>query len=321
MKETMKKVLSLMMAMVICICSASFVFAASGSGATQQPGDIEIDIGGGGLTAGTQSNPLVVTADTTFKVNAGKTYYIVVNDNDGMTLTITGATGFTVNQTADTQGVYAGKVNGEEVVYAVANTTGVTQTYSVKLEMQFAVAFSTPAGVSDIQDMTSGVEGITLPSADAPKGYTFVGWATQAVEDAVAEPQTYAAGSVYVATEDVTLIAAYSYTVPGLNKTYYTTEKFCDHQWDDGVAGEDKVTYTCGTCGSTKVKILGIPGDCNGDMQVDNEDVIYLLWHTLFPETYPMEAYADFARDGQVNNEDVIYLLWHTLFPESYPLA
>lgn len=61
-------------------------------------------------------------------------------------------------------------------------------------------------------------------------------------------------------------------------------------------------------------------GDLNKDNEITNEDVIYLLWHTLFPETYPVDSQADFTGDGQVTNEDVIYLLWHTLFPESYPL-
>lgn len=53
---------------------------------------------------------------------------------------------------------------------------------------------------------------------------------------------------------------------------------------------------------------------------VTNSDVIYLLWHTLFPENYPIDQRADFNADGFVDNSDVIYLLWHSLFPESYPI-
>ena len=63
-----------------------------------------------------------------------------------------------------------------------------------------------------------------------------------------------------------------------------------------------------------------IPGDLNGDDNVNNEDVAYLLWYTLFPEDYPIDADVDFTGDGNINNEDVAYLLWHTLFPEDYPL-
>ena len=53
---------------------------------------------------------------------------------------------------------------------------------------------------------------------------------------------------------------------------------------------------------------------------VNDDDVIYLLWHTLFPDVYPLEADADFNRDSMVNDDDVVYLLWYTLFPDQYPL-
>ena len=53
---------------------------------------------------------------------------------------------------------------------------------------------------------------------------------------------------------------------------------------------------------------------------VTNADVIYLLWHTLFPENYPIDQKADFNEDSFVDNNDVIYLLWHSLFPENYPI-
>ena len=62
------------------------------------------------------------------------------------------------------------------------------------------------------------------------------------------------------------------------------------------------------------------PGDLDGVEGVDNRDVEYLLWYTLFPEDYPLPQAADFDSDGCVDNKDVEYLLWHTLFPEDYPL-
>lgn len=61
-------------------------------------------------------------------------------------------------------------------------------------------------------------------------------------------------------------------------------------------------------------------GDYTGDMKVDNNDVIYLLWHTLFPADFPVATTADLNADGIVDNNDVITLLWHTLFPDSFPL-
>lgn len=58
--------------------------------------------------------------------------------------------------------------------------------------------------------------------------------------------------------------------------------------------------------------------DCNGS--VDNRDVEYLLWHTLFPEDYPLPSTGEMDGIPGVDNRDVEYLLWHTLFPEDYPL-
>ena len=67
-------------------------------------------------------------------------------------------------------------------------------------------------------------------------------------------------------------------------------------------------------------KLTFTPGDLNGDGNVNDEDVILLLWHTLLSDMYPIQGDADFNADGNVNDEDVIYLLWHTLLPEYYPL-
>lgn len=61
-------------------------------------------------------------------------------------------------------------------------------------------------------------------------------------------------------------------------------------------------------------------GDLNDDGSVDNLDVEYLLWHTLFPDDYTLNQDGDFTGDGSVDNLDVEYLLWHTLFPDDYPL-
>ncbi len=63
-------------------------------------------------------------------------------------------------------------------------------------------------------------------------------------------------------------------------------------------------------------------GDMNGDGSVNDRDAIYLLRHTLRPESYPIDSSLnlDFNGDGSVNDRDAIYLLRHTLRPESYPL-
>ena len=63
-----------------------------------------------------------------------------------------------------------------------------------------------------------------------------------------------------------------------------------------------------------------IDGDFDGDGFVNNKDVEFLLWHTLFPDDYSISVNGDFNGDHAIDNQDVEYLLWHTLFPESYPI-
>lgn len=67
-------------------------------------------------------------------------------------------------------------------------------------------------------------------------------------------------------------------------------------------------------------EFTGIIGDidCNGI--VDNRDVEYLLWHTLFPDDFPLRTDGDLDGISGVDNRDVEYLLWHTLFPDDYPI-
>lgn len=64
-----------------------------------------------------------------------------------------------------------------------------------------------------------------------------------------------------------------------------------------------------------------LPGDLGGDGIVDDSDVALLLWHTLFPDSYPIVGNADFNGDSVIDDTDVAYLLWHTLFPEAYPIG
>lgn len=52
------------------------------------------------------------------------------------------------------------------------------------------------------------------------------------------------------------------------------------------------------------------------------DDAIYLVWHTLFPEMYPVvERAVDYNGDGEVTDADAVVLLWHILFPDEYSLT
>lgn len=79
---------------------------------------------------------------------------------------------------------------------------------------------------------------------------------------------------------------------------------------------------SCLNCSMTESRIIGrkLPGDVDGDFRVTEHDVLYLLWHSVFDNAFPLMGAGDFTGDGSVNQEDVAYLFWHTLFPGLYPL-
>lgn len=66
--------------------------------------------------------------------------------------------------------------------------------------------------------------------------------------------------------------------------------------------------------------VAAVPGDLNSDDKTDNDDVLLLLWHTLFPEQNLLPVSGDLNGDGKADNDDVLLLLWHTLFPDQNPL-
>ncbi len=61
-------------------------------------------------------------------------------------------------------------------------------------------------------------------------------------------------------------------------------------------------------------------GDFNSDELVTDADALYLLYHTIFGNSYPIEQNCDYNNDGEVTDSDALYLLYHTIFGDSYPL-
>ncbi len=61
-------------------------------------------------------------------------------------------------------------------------------------------------------------------------------------------------------------------------------------------------------------------GDLDGNGRLNDDDAIYLLFHSFFPEKYPLSQDADYNNDENVDDDDAIYLLFHIFFPEDYPL-
>ena len=94
--------------------------------------------------------------------------------------------------------------------------------YTPAVGTDYAITFSVPAGVAAVAPMScNSNSSITLPTAGAPTGYTFVGWAASTVAETAAKPTYYAAGAAYKPTANVTLYALYSHVEDGTGETVY----------------------------------------------------------------------------------------------------
>lgn len=82
-------------------------------------------------------------------------------------------------------------------------------------------------------------------------------------------------------------------------------------QFFECAAEERVLTVACRTA---------FPGDFDGDGAATSDDAIYLLYHTLYSESYPVWKNGDLNGDEVVSSDDAIYLLYHTLYPEDYPV-
>jgi hypothetical protein len=89
----------------------------------------------------------------------------------------------------------------------------------------------------------------------------------------------------------------------------------CEHCTDTKIEEHVYENDTC-VCGAKKY----IKGDVNNDGIVDDADVEYLLYYTIFPDEWPINQPIDFNGDGAEDDADAEYLLYYTIFPEDNPL-
>ena len=78
--------------------------------------------------------------------------------------------------------------------------------------------------------------------------------------------------------------------------------------------------YTAADVSFTAEITKGVPGDMDGNGEVNDADALYLLRYTLFADRYPITQNGDVNSDGEVNDADALYLLRYTLFKDRYPL-
>ena len=122
-------------------------------------------------------------------------------------------------------------------------------------ETTYTVNFSVPSGITAPASQTVTAGGsITLPTAGAPSGYTFLGWVASTVSNATTQPTTYT-GTVTV-NSNVTLYALYSYSATsGGSGTAYELLTSAPADW----TGNYVITY--GTNTSSLYAMKGLSGD------------------------------------------------------------
>ena len=120
----------------------------------------------------------------------------------------------------------------------------------------YTVSFSVPSGVTAPASQTVTENSyISLPTAAAPAGYTFLGWVTAAVNNSTVQPSNILTG-YYKVTGNITLRALYSYTSTSSGSgTAYELLTSAPADW----TGNYVITY--GTNTSSLYAMKGLSGD------------------------------------------------------------
>lgn len=104
---------------------------------------------------------------------------------------------------------------------------------------RYTVHFSVPAGVDPVADLSCAAGGsVTLPTANAPAGYSFLGWVVDTYDHVAQRPADILTGN-YTVTGDVTLNALYTYTEGGSDEISYDLVTEAPQDW----SGKYVITY------------------------------------------------------------------------------
>ncbi len=137
---------------------------------------------------------------------------------------------------------------------------------------------------------------------------------------------SYSSGGVFTENASATLYAQWTNPKVGTLATP-TRDGYAFDGWFTAAEGGNQVTSSSVVSANTtlyahwtKINTNNLRGDLDDDGKVTDDDAIFLLFHTFFPENYPISQDADFNKDGKVDDDDAIYLLFYVFFPEVYPL-
>lgn len=216
----------------------------------------------------------------------------------------------------------------QEVVLCAGNAV-YTATFTQKY-IDYTVKFENEDGTVISEQTYHWGDTITVPAdpvkpADNTYTYAFAGW-DKTVETACSGNATYVASykSTYI-----------EYTVTFQHEDGTVIQQFTLHYGDpvtppenpavpDGYAfiGWDKNVTACeGNATYTAVLTKNaIPGDLDGNEEVNTDDVFKLLLHVSLPDMFPVNGNADFTNDGAITTDDVFRLLLHISLPDMFPL-
>ncbi|MBQ1679205.1 MAG: InlB B-repeat-containing protein, partial [Oscillospiraceae bacterium] len=156
-------------------------------------------------------------------------------------------------------------------------------TYVPALGSDFTVHFSVPAGVTKPADMVSNTNtGITLPTVEGPEGYTFLGWVTEDYDNVETRPATILTGN-YIAPQEITLKALFSYLGEGSGETVYQLVDAPENGGKYIIIENSSISGTSGyAMGNTIVAnnhyLNAVSVTVNSDNTVTASNVANILW-------------------------------------------
>ena len=188
----------------------------------------------------------VQTVKSTYTLFKNYTISASTNNSNYGTVSVSG----NVITASPKDGYYAKSytvLSGTATVTQNGNIFTVDASSDCSIRINFAAKSSVTvsfSGVSGVSALT-GYAGdpMTLPTVTAPEGYTFLGWTTASVNEAVTEKPEYF--TVYTPTASITLYPLYSYAVAGGGSTEYVLTDIGEISATDSVVVT--MTYTDGT--------------------------------------------------------------------------
>ncbi|MBQ2061852.1 MAG: InlB B-repeat-containing protein, partial [Oscillospiraceae bacterium] len=155
--------------------------------------------------------------------------------------------------------------------------------YVPALGSDFTVHFSVPEGVTKPADMVSNTNtGITLPTVEGPEGYTFLGWVTEDYDNVETRPATILTGN-YIAPQEITLKALFSYLGEGSGETVYQLVDAPENGGKYIIIENSSISGTSGyAMGNTIVAnnhyLNAVSVTVNSDNTVTASNVANILW-------------------------------------------